>query len=92
MAVHGNPVVLNPEGRAVWNSSTSKWEYEYDVKDYLGNTRASPESFRDVINDKVKVLQTKDYYPFGMLERSGNPDPAGKVVWGGMIIGQGFMP
>jgi len=53
--------VLNPDGRAVWNSSTSKWEYEYDVKDHLGNTRAS-----FVINDKIKVLQTMDYYPFGM--------------------------
>jgi hypothetical protein len=29
-----NQAVLNPEGRAVRNSSTSKWEYEYDVKDH----------------------------------------------------------
>jgi RHS repeat-associated protein len=55
-------VVLNPDGRAVWNSSTSKWEYEYDVKDHLGNTRAS---FAPT-TDKVKVLQTRDYYPFGL--------------------------
>jgi hypothetical protein len=41
LKINGNPVVLNPDGRAIWNSSTSKWEYEYDVKDHLGNTRAS---------------------------------------------------
>jgi RHS repeat-associated protein len=61
LIINDNPVVLNPDGRAVWNSSTSKWEYEYDVKDHLGNTRAS-----FGITDKVKVLQTRDYYPFGL--------------------------
>jgi hypothetical protein len=35
LKINDNPVVLNPERRAIWNSSTSKWEYEYDVKEIL---------------------------------------------------------
>jgi RHS repeat-associated protein len=46
----------------VYNTSNSKWGYQYDLKDHLGNTRVS----FSADNAAVKPLQYKDYYPFGM--------------------------
>ena len=53
----GKPIIQTAEGRVV-NSGT--WEYEYDLKDHLGNTRVSfgIETIRAV------PMQYKDYYPF----------------------------
>jgi len=51
---------ITPEGRAVKSGTT--WDYEYNLKDYLGNTRV-------VINDSsgvARVIQQRHYYPFGM--------------------------
>ena len=55
---------MTPEGRAVKNGSS--WEYEYNLKDHLGNTRAVIKNNNGV----AQVIQERHYYPFGM-EMSG---------------------
>ena len=54
--------VYHEEGRAT--PSGSAWQYEYYLKDHLGNTRVI---FSDTNNDgEPEILQEADYYPFGM--------------------------
>jgi len=60
LKINGQPVILTGEGRVT--TGTNGWQYEYDLKDHLGNTRVSFKA------DTVRAvpLQYKDYYPFGM--------------------------
>ncbi len=60
LKMDGRVAVLTGEGRVVDNGG--EWEYEYDVKDHLGNTRVS----FGVDTVRAVPLQYKDYYPFGM--------------------------
>ena len=54
--------VYHEEGRATLQGTT--WQYEYSLKDHLGNTRVI---FTDANNDGTpEVIQEADYYPFGM--------------------------
>ena len=55
---------VTSEGRAVKNGSS--WEYEYNLKDHLGNTRTVIKNNSGV----AQVIQERHYYPFGM-EMSG---------------------
>ncbi len=59
LTVNEQEVILTGEGRVVNNGG---WQYEYDLKDHLGNTRVS---FK-VDTIRAVPLQYKDYYPFGM--------------------------
>lgn len=48
----------------------SAWQYQYDLKDHLGNTRVS---FTDTNNDgeinaDTEILSEQHYYPFGMAK------------------------
>ena len=52
--------IVTPEGRAV--KSGSSWDYEYNLKDHLGNTRTVIRSNSGV----AQVVQEWQYYPFGM--------------------------
>ncbi len=52
--------IITPEGRAVKNGSS--WDYEYNLKDHLGNTRVVIKSNGGV----AQAVQEKHYYPFGM--------------------------
>ncbi len=49
--------ILNSNGRIVIDND--KYNYQYHIKDHLGNTRVT-------FNAKGKVLQDDSYYPFGM--------------------------
>jgi|GEM_PF-859772 len=60
--------IYHPEGRARLISST--WEYEYAVKDHLGNSRVY---FK--YNGSMSFLQENHYYPFGM-EQGGWTAPS----------------
>jgi RHS repeat-associated protein len=58
--------IYHSEGRAV--AKDGQFEYEYNLSDHLGNNRVL---FSDTNNDggidvNTEILQTSDYYPFGM--------------------------
>lgn len=52
--------IVTPEGRAVKNGGS--WDYEYNLKDHLGNTRVVIKNSSGV----AQVVQERHYYPFGM--------------------------
>ena len=68
--------IANTEG-AVTKNASGVFEYEYVLRDHLGNTRAT---FSDVNNDGVvtstDIKQINHYYPFG-LNMEGNWTPKG---------------
>ncbi|MDN3588091.1 DUF6443 domain-containing protein [Pedobacter aquatilis] len=47
------------------------YSYEYDLKDHLGNTRAS--FYKNPSSQQLEVMQRDDYYAFG-LRKSGIPN------------------
>jgi hypothetical protein len=50
--------ILTGEGRVVVNSGGT-YEYQYFLKDHLGNTRVT-------FNQNGQIIQEDAYYPFGM--------------------------
>jgi RHS repeat-associated protein len=62
--------MYHAEGRAYRSGTT--WQYEYTLKDHLGNSRVT---FADLdnngtINPTTEILQENHYYPFGMNQES----------------------
>jgi RHS repeat-associated protein len=53
--------IQTEEGRALWNGSTA-YNYEYTLTDHLGNSRVN----FDTATGTARLVQTDDYYPFGM--------------------------
>lgn len=68
--------ILTDQGRIV--PRNDGFEYQYFIKDHLGNTRI-------VFNDAGEILQDKSYYPFGMrmdgLDYSAGMDPENKHLY-----------
>ena len=69
--------IANTEGAVTRNGITNVYEYEYALRDHLGNTRAT---FSDANNDgtvtSADIKQINHYYPFG-LNMEGNWTPKG---------------
>ncbi len=69
--------IANTEGAVTRNGITNVYEYEYALRDHLGNTRAT---FSDANNDGIvtsaDIKQINHYYPFG-LNMEGNWTPRG---------------
>ena len=68
--------MLTEEGRVMVNTNGT-YEYQYFLKDLpvatgIGNTRVT-------FTSAGTVIQEDAYYPFGILERSGNPAMAGQM-------------
>ena len=68
--------MLTEEGRVMVNTNRT-YDYQYFLKDLpvatgIGNTRVT-------FTSAGTVIQEDAYYPFGILERSGNPAMAGQM-------------
>ncbi|MCW3787892.1 DUF6443 domain-containing protein [Plebeiibacterium sediminum] len=57
--------ILNSEGK--YDLSSGSGQYQFDIKDHLGNVRM-------VVNSSGTVLQQSSYYPFGMAYQKGGND------------------
>ena len=51
--------ILTPNGQLTRNSSTGAYSTQYNIPDHLGNVRS-------VVSSSGTVLQSTDYYPFGL--------------------------
>ncbi len=54
--------LFTSEGRIAYNATNDVYEFVYDIKDYLGNTRVS---FKPTTTGN-EIMQEDHYYPFGM--------------------------
>ncbi len=77
--------ILTPEGRVVVDGST--YEYQYFLKDHLGNTRIT-------FNESGTVIQEDSYYPYGMtmtgLSHSSSEDLPNKFLYNGKELQDDF--
>lgn len=63
--------IMTSEGRARYNGTS--FVYEYDLKDNLGNVRATIDAEpSDVTQLTARVIQENSYYPFGMVMPNPN--------------------
>ncbi|MEN8251765.1 MAG: RHS repeat-associated core domain-containing protein, partial [Bacteroidota bacterium] len=69
--------ILNPEGKI--DLATSTPEYQYYLKDHLGNTRV-------VFNGENTVKQDIDYYPFGLTANMNTSSGENKYLFNGKEI------
>jgi len=65
------------EGRAipVEENGTTRWHYEYNLKDHLGNTRVTFGGSN--LGGATDIVQTSTYYPFGMVQTQNNYNTGG---------------
>ncbi|MBB6273364.1 RHS repeat-associated protein [Pedobacter cryoconitis] len=61
--------IHSEEGRISYNQSTGVYNYAYDLKDHLGNTRVSFD--KDPSTAKARVIQEDEYYSFGLRKNGG---------------------
>ena len=54
--------ILTPNGQLTRNSSTGAYTTQYNITDHLGNVKS-------VVSSSNTVLQSTDYYPFGLAFR-----------------------
>ena len=57
--------ILTPNGQLTRNPSTGAYTEQYNITDHLGNVRS-------VVNSGGTVLQSTDYYPFGLAFSDSN--------------------
>ena len=70
--------ILTSEGR-IRDLGSNNYQYEYFLKDHLGNTRVS---FKDSSN-VAALNQEFEYYPFGMTARSFDYSSGNKYTYNG---------
>ena len=60
------------EGHAipVRNGDNTRWHFEYNLKDHLGNTRVTFGG--SMIPGSANIVQTSSYYPFGLVMEQKN--------------------
>lgn len=63
--------IFTSEGRIIpiSNGSETVFKFEYNLKDHLGNTRVA---FGGHTGGQPEIIQTTDYYPFGMVMNQTN--------------------
>jgi len=79
--------ILTDEGRIVYDRFNDTYQYQYFLKDHLGNTRI-------LFDENGTVLQDNSYYPFGMaieaLCHSENFTPDNKYLYNGKELQDDF--
>jgi RHS repeat-associated protein len=79
--------ILTDEGRIVYDRFNDTYQYQYFLKDHLGNTRI-------LFDENGTVLQDNSYYPFGMeidaLCHSENFAPDNKYLYNGKELQNDF--
>jgi len=77
--------ILTPEGRMVVYGNS--YEYQYFLKDHLGNTRIT-------FNENKKFIQEDSYYPYGMtmsgLSHESGTDLPNKYLYNGKELQDDF--
>ena len=81
--------ILTGEGRALPDGNY--FDYEYHIHDHLGNTRVV---FQDLNDDRTidpvnEVIQTADYYPFGMMHYTGTGLGDQRYLYNGKELQEG---
>ena len=74
---------MMPEGRITIDGG---FEYEYFIKDHLGNTRA-------IVNQAGELIESDNYYPFGMQIQAlsfTNTNPQNKYLYNGKELQDDF--
>ncbi|MBB6500929.1 DUF6443 domain-containing protein [Pedobacter cryoconitis] len=61
--------IQTEEGRANYNVQNSTYNYEYNLKDHLGNTRVSFD--KDPSAGTARIIQEDEYYSFGLRKIGG---------------------
>lgn len=63
--------IFTSEGRIIPfdNNGTVLYKFEYNLKDHLGNTRVT---FGGHSNGQPELMQTTEYYPFGLIMNQQN--------------------
>jgi RHS repeat-associated protein len=74
--------MYHAEGRAYRSGTT--WQYEYTLKDHLGNSRVT---FRDK-NGVAELLQENHYYPFGMNQEGKWASTPNKYQYNGKELNE----
>jgi len=79
--------ILTDEGRIVYDHFNDTYQYQYFLKDHLGNTRI-------LFDENGTVLQDNSYYPFGMaidaLCHSENFTPDNNYLFNGKELQDDF--
>ena len=70
--------IITDEGRVV-RTAAGDYQYEYYLKDHLGNTRVR---FKDN-NGVAEILEATDYYPFGMTMAMQTSEGTNKYLYNG---------
>jgi RHS repeat-associated protein len=75
---------LFPEGRKLYDSDNNSWQYEYHLKDHLGNVRVA-------FDETGNIAQENHYYPFGLrISDLGLQNSDNKYLYNGKEIDAEF--
>ena len=82
---------LFSEGRKLYNSDDNTWQYEYHLKDHLGNVRVVFEPERYGSERENTITQENHYYPFGLrISDLGLQNSENKYLYNGKEIDTEF--
>ena len=78
--------IITSEGRAVKNGSS--WDYEYNLKDHLGNVRVV---IHKNSSDVAEPIQERHYYPYGMeMSSLSTGSSSNKYLYNGKELQDGL--